>query len=141
MSKKLTSEWNQKQQHFISHTSISLLCIQFVAVAFQSEEVFLKKETPPVTFFCFTLDPPLGGYGQNILMHVRGHEHFIPSKFRKHPFGGSVVKADCVPIHIHALVHPPSLFRHLNKYIENSLKFFKHLNPLFKHLPLTYIIK
>ena len=39
--KNLTSEWNQKQQHFISHTSRSLLCIRFVAVAFQSvEEVF-----------------------------------------------------------------------------------------------------
>ena len=24
------------------------------------------------------------------------HEHFIPTKFRKHPFRGSVVKADYV---------------------------------------------
>ena len=38
----------------------------------------------------------------------------------------------CVPIHIHALVHPPPFF-HLNKYIENSLKFIKHLNLLHKH--------
>ena len=36
----------------------------------------------------------LGGYGRNILMHVQGHEHFIPTKFRKHPLSGSVVKAD-----------------------------------------------
>ena len=36
--KNLTTEWNQKQQHFITHASRSLLCIRFVAVAFQSEE-------------------------------------------------------------------------------------------------------
>ena len=58
---------------------------------------FLKKGTPsPGDLFCLALDPPLGRYGQNILMHVPGHEHFIPNKFRKHPFSGSVVKADFV---------------------------------------------
>ena len=36
--KILTLEWNQKQQYYIPHASRSLLCIQFVAVAFQSEE-------------------------------------------------------------------------------------------------------
>ena len=35
----LTSEWNQKLQHFFPHASRSLLCIWFVAVAFRSEEV------------------------------------------------------------------------------------------------------
>ena len=46
--KILTMEWNQKQQHFIKHASRSLLWIQFVAVAFRSEEeVFFKKGTPP----------------------------------------------------------------------------------------------
>ena len=25
-----------------------------------------------------------------------GHEHFMPTKFRKHPLSGSVVKADYV---------------------------------------------
>ena len=66
-------------------------------------------------------------------MHVPGHEHFIPTKFRKHPLSGSVVKAGyvCVPIHIHELVHPPPC--HLNKFIENSLKFTKHINLLYKH--------
>ena len=29
----------------------------------------------------------------NIFMHVLGHEHFIPTKFRKRPLSGSVVKA------------------------------------------------
>ena len=40
--KNLTTEWNQKQQHFIhvTHASRSLLWIGFVAVAFRSEEVF-----------------------------------------------------------------------------------------------------
>ena len=37
----------------------------------------------------------------------------------------------CVPIHIHALVHPPPF--HLNKFIKNLLKFLKHLNLLYKY--------
>ena len=36
--KKLTSEWNQKQQSFIPHASRSLLCIRFVAVAFWAKK-------------------------------------------------------------------------------------------------------
>ena len=36
--KNLTTEWNQKQQHFKIHASRSLLWIWFVAVAFQFEE-------------------------------------------------------------------------------------------------------
>ena len=45
--KNLTMEWNRKQQHFIRHASRLLLWIQFVAVAFRSEEeVFFKKGTP-----------------------------------------------------------------------------------------------
>ena len=34
--KHLTTEWNQKQQHFKTHASRSLLWIRFVAVAFRS---------------------------------------------------------------------------------------------------------
>ena len=58
-----------------------------------------------------------------------GNENFTPTKFRKHPSSGSVVKADyvCSHIYIHALVHSPP-FLPLNKYIKISLKFFKHLN-------------
>ena len=66
-----------------------------IAVAFRSEEVFWRRG-PPVTYFGLALDPPLGRYGQNIFMHVPGHEHFIPTKFRKHPLSGSVVKAGYV---------------------------------------------
>ena len=84
-----TTEWNQKQQHFITQASRSLVWIQFVAVAFRSEEVFWRRGPPPP----LALDPPLG---QNILMHVPGHEHFIPTKFRKNPLISSVVKADYV---------------------------------------------
>ena len=54
---------------------------------------------PPLTYFCLTLDLPLGGYGPNNLMHVRGHKHFMPTKFHKHLLSGYVLKADCVPIH------------------------------------------
>ena len=83
------------KQHFITHAFRSLLWIRFIAVGFRSEEVFLKKGTPH-DLFCLALDPPLGGYGQNIFMHVTGHEHFIPTKFRKHPLSSSVVKAGYV---------------------------------------------
>ena len=93
--KNLTTEWNKKQQHFITHASRSLLWIRFVAVAFRSEEVFLKKGTPR-DLFCLALDLSLGKYDQNIFMHVPGHEHFIPTKFRKHPISGYVVKAGYV---------------------------------------------
>ena len=44
--KNLTTEWNQKQQHFITQASRSLLWIRFVAVAFRSEEVFLRSPPP-----------------------------------------------------------------------------------------------
>ena len=54
------------------------------------------EEGDPLDLFCLALDPPLGRYGQKIFMHVRGHEHFIPTKFRKHPLSSSVVKADYV---------------------------------------------
>ena len=54
------------------------------------------EEGDPLDLFCPALDPPLGGYGQNIFMHVPGHEHFIPTKFRKYPLRGSVVKAGYV---------------------------------------------
>ena len=56
----------------------------------------LFEEGDPRDIFCLALDPPLGRYGKNILMHVPGHEQFIPTKFRKHPLRGSVVKADYV---------------------------------------------
>ena len=107
--KNLTKEWNEKHQHFITHASRSLLWIQFVAVAFQSEEENFWRG--PCDLFCLALDPPLGRYGQNISMHVPGHEHFIPTKFRKHPLSRSVVKADYVFPYINiVLVLPPPPF-------------------------------
>ena len=82
-----------------THASRSLLWIQFVAVALQSEEEVFWRRGPP-DLFCVALDLPLGRYGQNIFIHVPGHEHFIPTKFHKHPFSGSVVKADYVFLYI-----------------------------------------
>ena len=35
-------------------------------------------------------------YSRNTKMHVRGHKHPIPTKFRKHPSSESLVKADYV---------------------------------------------
>ena len=49
-----------------------------------------------MTYFCPALDPPLDGSGRKTTTLVRDHEHFIPTKFRKHPLSGSVVKADYV---------------------------------------------
>ena len=97
----MTTEWNQKQQHFITQTFRSLLSIRFVAVAFLSEKrSFLKKGTPR-DLFCLALDSPLGKYGQNIFLHVPGHEHLFPTKFRKHPLSSSVVKTGYVFPYIH----------------------------------------
>ena len=74
-----------------------LLSIRFDAVAFRSKKSFLKKGTPPPgDLFGLAPDPPRGRYGLNIFMHVPGHEHFIPIKFREHPLSGSVVKAGYV---------------------------------------------
>ena len=95
-----------------------------------------EPNPPSRDLFCHALDPPLGRYGQIILMHVPGHEHFIPTKFHKHPLSGSVVKADSVFPYKYMHKCTPSPF-HLNKYIENSLKFLKHLNLLLSILPLT----
>ena len=60
----------------------------FVAVAFGLKKFF--EEGDPRDLFCLALDPPLGKYGQNIFMHVPGHEHFTPTKFHKHPLSSSV---------------------------------------------------
>ena len=53
-------------------------------------------------------------------MHVPGHEYFIPTKFRKDPLGGSVVKADYMSSHTFTCISAPPPPFHLNKYIENS---------------------
>ena len=124
----MTTEWKQKQQHFITHASRSLLWIRFVAIAFQSEEEFFWRRGPPRPGFA------LGKYGKNIFMHVPGHEHFIPTKFRKHPLSGSVVKAGYV-FHTYTCVSAPPPPFYLNKFIENSLKSLKHFNLLYKHSP------
>ena len=104
--KNLTTEWNQKQQHFITHASRSLLWIRFVAVAFRSEEeVFWRRGPPPPPPRWPILPRPGSAPGQiwpiYIFMHVPGHEQFIPTKFHKHPLSGSVVKAGYVFPYIH----------------------------------------
>ena len=51
--KNLTTEWNQKQQHFITYASRSLLWIRFVAVAISGLKKFFEEGDPPplVTYF------------------------------------------------------------------------------------------
>ena len=60
--KKLTKEWNEKQHHFITHASRSLLWIQFGAVAFRSEE-----EGDPVTYFASPWIHPLADMAKTSL--------------------------------------------------------------------------
>ena len=82
-----------------------------VAVAFKSEE-----EGDPLDLFLPHPGSAPGRIWLKRLEHVRGHEFVIPTKFRKHPACGFAEKAECVPIHLHALVQPP--FLNLNKYIK-----------------------
>ena len=91
--KILITEWNQKQQHFIKHASWSLLCIRFLTVAYRfEEEVFLRRKHPwPILPYPGSAPRQIW---PNIFMNVPGH--FIPTKFRKHPLSGSIVKADYV---------------------------------------------
>ena len=92
--KNLTSEWNQNQQPTCSKIIAmhSVCCCSLLGWKTR----FIRWGTPPPTYFCPALDLPLGRYGQNTFMHVRGHEHFILTKFRKNPLCDSVVKADYV---------------------------------------------
>ena len=74
----------------------SLPYIQFVAVAFQSEEF---GEGTLIDLFlanCPALDPPLGGVCRKAYTQVRDYEYFISIKFREHQSSGSVGKADYV---------------------------------------------
>ena len=123
-----TSEWNQKYKHFFPHASRSLLRIRFVAVAFRSEEEVSWRRGPPWPI----LAPPWNWPKNNNT--CKGpwvlHPYQVLSKSIKRFWRKS---RKCVPIHIHAWVHPP--FLHLNKYIKNSLKFFKHLNLWYQHSP------
>ena len=91
----MTTEWNQKQQHFITHALDH--CYEF-GLLLSKKKFFEEGETPPPPgdLFGLALDPRRGRYGLNIFMHVPGHEHFIPTKFRKHPLSGYVVKAGYV---------------------------------------------
>ena len=75
--------------------------IRFIAVAFQSKTEVRCRRGPPVTYFGPALDPPLDGSGRKTTTLVRDHGHFIPTKFRKHPLSGSVVKADYVFLYIY----------------------------------------
>ena len=42
-----------------------------------------------MTNSCPALGPRLGKYDRINLMHMKGHEHFIPTKFHQNPASGS----------------------------------------------------
>ena len=93
--KYLTTEWNEKQQHFITHVSRSLLWIQFFCCSLPVWRRSILKKDPPSPW---PILPRPGSAPRqirpNMFMHVPGHEYFIPTKFRKHPSSGYVGKAD-----------------------------------------------
>ena len=59
---------------------------------------FLKKGTP-VTYFCPTLDPPLGGSGRKTTTLVRDHEYFMHTKFHQNPSSGSGEEVENVKVY------------------------------------------
>ena len=105
--KNLTTEWNEKQQHFITRASRSLLWIQFVAVAFRTEEEVFWRRGHPVTYFASPWIRP----GQIWQKHL----YACAGPWALHPYQVSWTSIKrfcskgwlCIPIHIHALVHPP----------------------------------
>ena len=76
---------------------------------------FFWRRGPSVTYFCAcsALDPPQGRYGQNTLLHVQDHEHFIRTKFLKHPFSGSATDYVFTCLYMYLC----TIFFRLNKYI------------------------
>ena len=84
--------------HFFPHTSRSLLCIQFVAVAFQSEEEDSWRKGPRDLF----LPRPgsaLGGSSRKTTTLVREHEYLIPTKFHQNPSSGSREEVENVKVY------------------------------------------
>ena len=69
--KNLTTEWNQKQRHFITHASRLLLWIRFVAVAFRSEEKAFWRRGPPMTYFASPLIRPWANMAKTSLCMCR----------------------------------------------------------------------
>ena len=96
----------QKIQHFFIHVHAfrSLLCIWFVAVAFQPEEGVFEEGDPSNLFWPRPGSAP--GRIWSTVTLVRDLEYIMHITFQQNPSSGSVAKADCIPIHIHAIVHP-----------------------------------
>ena len=52
-----------------------------------------------MTYFCPTLDPPLGGSVRKTTTLVRDHEYFIPTKFHQNPSSGSGEEVENVKVY------------------------------------------
>ena len=89
LTSNLTSEWNQKLQHFFPYVTRSLLCIRFVDVDLRSEEEVFWRRGPPMTYFGPALDPSLGGSGRKTTTLVRDFETIIFTKFHQNPSNDS----------------------------------------------------
>ena len=52
-----------------------------------------------MTYFCPSLDPPLGGSGRKTTTLVRDHEYFISTKFHQNPSSGSGEEVENVKVY------------------------------------------
>ena len=59
---------------------------------------FLKKGSP-VTYFCPTLDPPLGGSGRKTTTLVKDHKYFMHTKFHQNPSSSSWEEVENVKVY------------------------------------------
>ena len=67
--------------HFFPHASISLLCIRFIADAFQSDEPHCQTRSPSASYFF----PPWADMAKAQTDNTCGdHKHFVSTKFHQH---------------------------------------------------------
>ena len=52
-----------------------------------------------MTYFCPSLDPPLGGSGRKTTTLVRDHEYFMHTKFHQNPSSGSGEEVENVKVY------------------------------------------
>ena len=93
---KSTSELNQKQRFFFPHTYHWITAIQ-VFVSCWSLPVwrrsFFKGGIPPQPILAHPGFHPWADLNKKSLTSLENYEHFIPSKFHKHPTSGSGARA------------------------------------------------
>ena len=123
-SKKTTKTrkkiWLQNGTKSNNNSSRSLLCIQFVTVAFWSEEEVLWRRSPSLTYSCPVLDPPEVDLAAKPKHMCKAMSTSFLQRF--------VVKSDYVFLYIYMHQCIPLPLLYLNKYITRHV-FVKHECP------------